>query len=1296
MPKWFKALFIGICLICFLALAFFTAGLAWIKTRQGQKFVQNTVNHSIPGQISWEELNFELWRGRLDFRNIVIRDPAGKDLGRVNRLFLYLKWRQLFQGRLIVEDLTLEGPALTLRRNKIGRLNVVEAFTIPGVKRDKPAKKRGLPLDFEINRIMIAGARVGYDTPEGPMFFQADELVVSGYGDASAARGEIRLELSQGLATGPAMDARLDRAVLSGTYHDRKIDGIDLKVKTPSSTLSLTGNIRDIFTSPSLDMVLSLNASLEEIKTFTRIEGNYSGNAALDLTVSGALSDPMAGMTLICGCGDINNTPVKGIQVEMELKNRVLFARKFHADAFSGSLDLEGKVDFSKAFPKGFTAFEKNLNEISYDLVAMEQGMDAGTLFMVPENLKGPMETAVKIKGHGIFWKTLSADLDVEIAAKKLVTGENLELSNLRIDAKGRLAGGLIRIERLDAGANDAKLGLTGFYDPAGRKVKADLFLEIPDAAPLFSAMGMEKSRGRIMIQAKAEGPVTRPEAAAAITSRGFALKGVSIGDVTAGLRLAGNRVHIDEFTLRNHDSILNIEGEVRLLETGSFHPMPDPSFRLKIQSDALFIQDFVKDATGKITLSMDAGGSFKHPVAGLEIEGSGIKFRGQEIHGFKVASGIAGKKFSVNDFVMFPSKGETIEGRGYITLGKEFQFVLTSSGISFDTLQAAKDRGIKDGRIIFNVMGQGAVDDPDIKGEIILSGITVNKKTLDDVSILLGVKEGILRVSGNPGFDFKGSYRLENGEFSVLSAFHDTDLSPWFDLANRPFFTGTLTGTMNLSGTAGEETSYRGLLDVSKTDIFFKKKDLVQGKNLRVNLSGKEIFIPGLHLDFTEDGHVDVSGKINLSGPVFLKTDAALPLSVAGVFASDFQDLSGMLALSARMAGKLSSPEIQGVIKLSDAGGTVPYLEQHLHDVNGSIHVTPGSIDIENLEGYLDSGRFNASGSLQLEGVQPVSISADVSARALPVKIPDTMDMVLDGNLMINGTPDKSTIRGEVVLVEGLYYKQVNLNFLSGAMKKKRNAPISRQDINIPFIRNTALDVAVKHRAPFSVDNNLARLEIIPDLKVAGSVNHPVINGRARITSGNVYYRKKTFVVQKGVVDFLNPYKIEPTIDLLSEVAIRDWVISLAVSGTPDELAFKLTSVPSLDDADILALLLTGRTSREMTGGGGGSNLSARQMLAQALADAVDEDVKKAMKLDILEAEINGSGTEESGGVKVTMGKELSKRMAVKYIMETEKGEMVQRAVAEYKFLEDILFSGYQNNQGAFGGSVKYRLEFR
>ena len=123
----------------------------------------------------------------------------------------------------------------------------------------------------------------------------------------------------------------------------------------------------------------------------------------------------------------------------------------------------------------------------------------------------------------------------------------------------------------------------------------------------------------------------------------------------------------------------------------------------------------------------------------------------------------------------------------------------------------------------------------------------------------------------------------------------------------------------------------------------------------------------------------------------------------------------------------------------------------------------------------------------------------------------------------------------------------------------------------------------------------------------------------------------------------------------------------------------------------------MLGRTTHELIEGAGGTSRSSAQMVAELVSMTFGEDIKKATGLDILEIETQEPVNEEAPDrVKVTVGKELSKRITLKYAMESKAAEMVQSAIAEYKLLENILLSGFQDSKGIFGGELQFRLEFR
>jgi len=224
-----------------------------------------------------------------------------------------------------------------------------------------------------------------------------------------------------------------------------------------------------------------------------------------------------------------------------------------------------------------------------------------------------------------------------------------------------------------------------------------------------------------------------------------------------------------------------------------------------------------------------------------------------------------------------------------------------------------------------------------------------------------------------------------------------------------------------------------------------------------------------------------------------------------------------------------------------------------------------------------------------------------------------------------------------------------------------------------------------------------MALLALKPDLRIYGSMNHPLISGRAQVESGTVYFQKKEFNVKRGVFDFINPYKIEPTIDVLSEIIVREWTVFLSISGTPDNLKFNFSSNPSESEEDILSLLITGKTIRELIAGEGGSSLSSGQILADVLAETVQKQIKDAIGLDVVELEYKEGGeADASDEVKVTVGKELSPRITVKYGVQTKNAKVIQQVITEYKFLEKLLMNTFHDTEGHYGGGLQFRIEFR
>jgi autotransporter translocation and assembly factor TamB len=117
-------------------------------------------------------------------------------------------------------------------------------------------------------------------------------------------------------------------------------------------------------------------------------------------------------------------------------------------------------------------------------------------------------------------------------------------------------------------------------------------------------------------------------------------------------------------------------------------------------------------------------------------------------------------------------------------------------------------------------------------------------------------------------------------------------------------------------------------------------------------------------------------------------------------------------------------------------------------------------------------------------------------------------------------------------------------------------------------------LDLRVQAPGTLRIDNNLATLAARADLLLQGTTDAPVVTGRAEIERGRLYFQGRTYVIQRGALDFVNPQRLDPLFDIEAVTRIRSYQVTLRVSGTLERVTPTLTSDPPLSSLQILALM--------------------------------------------------------------------------------------------------------------------------
>ncbi|OPZ59506.1 MAG: hypothetical protein BWY87_00970 [Deltaproteobacteria bacterium ADurb.Bin510] len=513
------------------------------------------------------------------------------------------------------------------------------------------------------------------------------------------------------------------------------------------------------------------------------------------------------------------------------------------------------------------------------------------------------------------------------------------------------------------------------------------------------------------------------------------------------------------------------------------------------------------------------------------------------------------------------------------------------------------------------------------------------------------------------------------------------------------PRLAGEVSGRIEAEGQNLSLRELKARAMVRAFDIDQAHRNILSARDFGLSLDQGRLNLPPTRFNLAEEGRMDLSASGEVPESLKLTATGDIPATVLGAFGEAFEDGSGRLMFTARSELVRGKPRLTAEILIKDLGATLTYNGQRLQAVNGRAVIDGNLASLSELSGRLDGGSFTATGTMALDGLKPRNLALKAQTKALPVELPETMDLKLDSRLSLTADEQRARLDGLVAVTEGTYYKDLKADLLSNMLgslvKPAATKPRPTMD-DYPWLGRTSLDIDLVRRGSLKVENNLAELELNPDLKLGGTLANPVVSGRVSVTGGSVTYQGREFTVKRGNVDFLNPNHTEARVDIQSQTVVGEYAIELDVEGPLDALVLSLSSEPAASQSDILSLLLLGKTSAQLADSDESVGLSPAGMLAELLSSTYADEIKATTSLDVFKLESDSFASSGTGNLKLTMGKELSRRLSLRYELETRDNVSSQRGIAEYKLLDTLYLNGYQGSSGTFGADLQYRYEFR
>ncbi|HUT63333.1 MAG TPA: translocation/assembly module TamB domain-containing protein, partial [Anaerolineae bacterium] len=423
----------------------------------------------------------------------------------------------------------------------------------------------------------------------------------------------------------------------------------------------------------------------------------------------------------------------------------------------------------------------------------------------------------------------------------------------------------------------------------------------------------------------------------------------------------------------------------------------------------------------------------------------------------------------------------------------------------------------------------------------------------------------------------------------------------------------------------------------------------------------------------------------------------------------SDLQNLKGRVNAAFTIKGAVKDPALNGTLNVSDISFRPPLMNVPFTSGFAALRFDRDNIFLDSLSVGINKGKLLASGSASHNKSELSHLDVNAIIRNVSFERPKEYTMTIDSaHLSYKKHDNYYDLEGEVVLGESRLVKDFQPKAILPFIQKVERPAQAPS----PVAQQVRINVLIRANQTLWVDNNLARMRVRSDIEMIGTLARPNVTGRMSVEEGYIVYLDKKFKIDHGIVDFIDPNRFNPIIDFQAGTNLKSYQtlskiqydITLTVNGPLEQATFELTSDPSLNKTDIIALLTVGATREQLTGrstNGTDTSLSdilkerAEVLSSQKISGYFSRKVGNVLGLEEISVEGNLFTIGKSSGPQLVASEKISDRMGITYT--TAVGHLNEQSIRlDYRLNKYFSLEGQTDQKGRSAIDLKYRLRFK
>src|SRR5438067_2158462 len=382
---------------------------------------------------------------------------------------------------------------------------------------------------------------------------------------------------------------------------------------------------------------------------------------------------------------------------------------------------------------------------------------------------------------------------------------------------------------------------------------------------------------------------------------------------------------------------------------------------------------------------------------------------------------------------------------------------------------------------------------------------------------------------------------------------------------------------------------------------------------------------------------------------------------------------LDGDLGLDVDVRGTIAQPVLSGsadmTINVARANNvTLPAL----NNFKARLNFNGDALTIQQFGGELSGGKFTVTGGVKFPKLTQPMVDLQLKADSALVARNDTLTARADADIKVTGPFASANVAGAIAMTNSHFLKNIDLVPIGLPGRPAPEPPSARPEFSLPDppFRDWKFDVAIKTKDPVLIRGNLATGGAIGDLKLTGTGLHPALQGLVRMENVEATLPFSRLQVSYGFLYFDRSDSLNPRIDLEGTSVIRDYTVRVYVYGTLLSPEAIFTSEPPLAQEEIISLIATGATRRELSTG----NVLAGRAAMLLVQQLYRKIVKK------------GEPTESN-----TVFNKLDLDLG---LVDPRTGK--QQVRARFKINDQFVIVGDLGLGGDYRGMLKYLIRFR